>query len=209
MARHRAVLRRLMQFRLANSLPSSTISAIQNWTKEIPVFIILITAITLNRHGIYAHRDFPLGRRALRPLARKFAAALFTVRIVGVGFLAIPTLTGSAAYAFAPRPGQEIEVGTRVLRPHFPLDGGGRRTGFRRHYSCEGALLDSCYQWIVNPIPSRSNPGHCFRQQADAGPTKVARLTRYPDWGENQWDSSALPIPDGNRANSLGGCGDD
>jgi len=37
----------------------------------------------------------------------------------------------------------------------------------------------------------------------------VARLTRYPDWGENQWDSTALPIPVGNRANSLGGFGDD
>src|SRR5664280_3272564 len=38
---------------------------------------------------------------ALRPLAGKFAATLFTVGIVGVGFLAIPTLAGSAAYAFA------------------------------------------------------------------------------------------------------------
>jgi hypothetical protein len=37
----------------------------------------------------------------------------------------------------------------------------------------------------------------------------VARLTRYPDWGENQWDSTALPIPVGNRANSLGGFLDD
>ena len=27
-------------------------------------FIITTTAITLNRHGIYAHRDFPLGRRS-------------------------------------------------------------------------------------------------------------------------------------------------
>jgi hypothetical protein len=36
MARHRAVLRCLMQFRLANSLPSSTLSAIQSWKKEIP-----------------------------------------------------------------------------------------------------------------------------------------------------------------------------
>jgi Mn2+/Fe2+ NRAMP family transporter len=122
-----------MQFWLANSLPSSTISAIQNWTKEIPVFIILITAITLNRHGIYAHRDFPLGRRALQPLARKFAAALFTVRIVDVGFLAIPTLAGSAAYVFAPRPGQEIEAGTRVLRSHSLFNRNCRHTGLRRH----------------------------------------------------------------------------
>jgi len=38
---------------------------------------------------------------ALRPLAGRFAATVFTVGVVGVGFLAIPTLAGSAAYAFA------------------------------------------------------------------------------------------------------------
>jgi len=38
---------------------------------------------------------------ALRPLAGRFAATLITVGIVGVGFLAIPTLAGSAVYAFA------------------------------------------------------------------------------------------------------------
>ena len=31
----------------------------------------------------------------------KFAYLLFTVGVIGVGFLAIPTLAGSAAYAFA------------------------------------------------------------------------------------------------------------
>jgi len=62
----------------------------------------------------------------------------------------------------APGPGQEIEAGTRVYALIFPLDGGGRRTGFRRHYFCEGALLESCHQWIVSSIPSRSNPGHGF-----------------------------------------------
>ena len=38
---------------------------------------------------------------ALKPLAGNFAATLFTVGILGVGFLAIPTLAGSAAYACA------------------------------------------------------------------------------------------------------------
>jgi hypothetical protein len=35
MARHRAVLRWLMQLRFVNSLPSSTISAVQSWKKKI------------------------------------------------------------------------------------------------------------------------------------------------------------------------------
>jgi NRAMP (natural resistance-associated macrophage protein)-like metal ion transporter len=64
-------------------------------------FIILTTAITLNRHGITHIETSRQAAEALRPLAGRFAATLFTVGIVGVGFLAIPTLAGSAAYAFA------------------------------------------------------------------------------------------------------------
>jgi NRAMP (natural resistance-associated macrophage protein)-like metal ion transporter len=64
-------------------------------------FIILTTAITLHAHGakeITTSRD---AAEALKPLAGIFAATLYTVGLIGVGFLAIPTLTGSAAYAFA------------------------------------------------------------------------------------------------------------
>src|SRR5229473_2910749 len=64
-------------------------------------FIILATAFTLNRSGhthIETSKDAAL---ALRPLAGRFAATLYTVGIIGVGLLAIPTLTGSAAYGFA------------------------------------------------------------------------------------------------------------
>jgi Mn2+/Fe2+ NRAMP family transporter len=64
-------------------------------------FIILTTAITLNRHGITHIETTRQAAEALQPLAGKFAATLFTVGIVGVGFLAIPTLAGSTAYAFA------------------------------------------------------------------------------------------------------------
>ena len=64
-------------------------------------FIILTTAVTLFKTGktnIETSRD---AAQALLPLAGRFAAILFTVGVVGVGLLAIPTLTGSAAYAFA------------------------------------------------------------------------------------------------------------
>jgi NRAMP (natural resistance-associated macrophage protein)-like metal ion transporter len=64
-------------------------------------FIILTTAITLNRHGIVNIETSRQAAEALRPFAGNFAATLFTLGIVGVGFLAIPTLAGSAAYAFA------------------------------------------------------------------------------------------------------------
>ena len=64
-------------------------------------FIILTTAITLNRHGITNIETSRQAAEALRPFAGNFAATLFSLGIVGVGFLAIPTLAGSTAYAFA------------------------------------------------------------------------------------------------------------
>jgi NRAMP (natural resistance-associated macrophage protein)-like metal ion transporter len=64
-------------------------------------FIILSTALTLHAHGVTNIETTKQAAEALLPLAGKFAYLLFTVGIIGVGFLAIPTLAGSAAYAFA------------------------------------------------------------------------------------------------------------
>jgi len=71
------------------------------FSNAVMFFIILTTAITLNKHGIVNIETSKQAAQALRPFAGNFAATLFTVGIVGVGFLAIPTLAGSAAYAFA------------------------------------------------------------------------------------------------------------
>jgi NRAMP (natural resistance-associated macrophage protein)-like metal ion transporter len=71
------------------------------FSNMVMFFIILTTAITLNRHGLVNIETSRQAAEALRPFAGKFATTLFTVGIVGVGFLAIPTLAGSAAYAFA------------------------------------------------------------------------------------------------------------
>jgi Mn2+/Fe2+ NRAMP family transporter len=71
------------------------------FSNMVMFFIILTTAITFNRHGITHIETTRQAAEALRPLAGQFAATLFTVGIVGVGFLAIPTLAGSTAHAFA------------------------------------------------------------------------------------------------------------
>jgi NRAMP (natural resistance-associated macrophage protein)-like metal ion transporter len=71
------------------------------FSNMVMFFIILTTAITLNSHGITNIETTRQAAEALRPFAGNFAATLFTLGIVGVGFLAIPTLAGSAAYAFA------------------------------------------------------------------------------------------------------------
>jgi Mn2+/Fe2+ NRAMP family transporter len=64
-------------------------------------FIILATGLTLHAHGVTKIETSRQAAEALAPLAGKAASLIFTLGIFGVGCLAIPTLSGSAAYAFA------------------------------------------------------------------------------------------------------------
>ena len=64
-------------------------------------FIILTTALTLHAHGLKDIETSKQAAEALKPLAGSLAYTLYTVGLIGVGLLAIPTLSGSAAYAFA------------------------------------------------------------------------------------------------------------
>ena len=64
-------------------------------------FVILTTAMTLHVHGITTINTTKDAASALRPLAGEGAYLLYTLGLVGTGLLAIPTLAGSAAYAFA------------------------------------------------------------------------------------------------------------
>ncbi len=64
-------------------------------------FIILTAAVTLHAHGVTQIDTSKQAAEALRPLAGPFAYFLYTAGLIGVGLLAIPTLTGSSAYAFA------------------------------------------------------------------------------------------------------------
>jgi Mn2+/Fe2+ NRAMP family transporter len=67
----------------------------------IMYFIMLTTAFTLHRNGITNIETSRQAAEVLGPLAGRFAVVLYTLGILGVGFLAIPTLSGSAAYALA------------------------------------------------------------------------------------------------------------
>lgn len=64
-------------------------------------FIIVTTATALHAKGQTNLATSADVAAALRPLAGRFATLLYTIGLVGTGLLAIPTLTGSAAYAFA------------------------------------------------------------------------------------------------------------
>jgi NRAMP (natural resistance-associated macrophage protein)-like metal ion transporter len=67
----------------------------------IALFILISTAATLHRAGITDIATSAQAAEALRPLGGDFAFLLFSLGIIGTGLLAVPVLSGSAAYAMA------------------------------------------------------------------------------------------------------------
>jgi len=67
----------------------------------IALAIIMAAAATLNRQGVTEIGSAADAAQALRPVAGQFAFALFAIGIIGTGFLAVPVLAGSAAFAVA------------------------------------------------------------------------------------------------------------
>jgi NRAMP (natural resistance-associated macrophage protein)-like metal ion transporter len=83
-------------------------------------FIILTTALTLHTHGMTHPATSREVASALRPFAGSLATLLYTVGLIGTGALAIPTLAGSSAYAFAETFGWNQGIDERVKRaPRF------------------------------------------------------------------------------------------
>ena len=74
----------------------------------IAFFIILTTAVTLNKAGVTDIATSADAAQALRPIAGEFAFLLFSLGIIGTGLLALPVLTGSAAYAIGELRGWRI-----------------------------------------------------------------------------------------------------
>jgi len=64
-------------------------------------FVILGTAATLHTSGKTDIQSATDAAQALQPVAGNAASLLFALGIIGAGFLAVPVLTGSAAYAIA------------------------------------------------------------------------------------------------------------
>ena len=84
-------------------------------------FVIVTTAFTLHRVGPTHPTTSLQIARALEPMAGRFAEVLYCAGLVGVGLLAIPTLSGSAAYALAETFGwrQGLDRGFRGARAFY------------------------------------------------------------------------------------------
>ena len=73
-------------------------------------FVIIAAAATLHASGKTDIQTATDAAIALEPLAGSAAKYLFAVGLIGVGFLAVPVLTGSAAYAVAETFGWECQL---------------------------------------------------------------------------------------------------
>jgi NRAMP (natural resistance-associated macrophage protein)-like metal ion transporter len=71
------------------------------FSNVVAFFIMLTAAVTLHSQGKISIETSAQAAEALRPVAGEFAFLLFAAGIIGTGFLAIPVLAGSAAYAMA------------------------------------------------------------------------------------------------------------
>jgi NRAMP (natural resistance-associated macrophage protein)-like metal ion transporter len=64
-------------------------------------FVILAAGATLHASGQTTIQSATEAAQALRPLAGNLATVLFAIGLIGAGLLAVPVLTGSAAFAVA------------------------------------------------------------------------------------------------------------
>jgi NRAMP (natural resistance-associated macrophage protein)-like metal ion transporter len=71
------------------------------FSNVVMYFIMLATAATLFTAGKTDIQSATEAAEALRPLAGDGAAVLLALGLIGAGFLAVPVLTGSSAYAIA------------------------------------------------------------------------------------------------------------
>ena len=71
------------------------------YTSIVMYFIIVVTGATLFGHGQHDITTATQAAMALRPFAGDAACLLFALGIIGSGFLAVPILTTSGAYALS------------------------------------------------------------------------------------------------------------
>lgn len=82
----------------------------------IAYFIILATAATLFKAGKHDLQTAAQAAEALRPLAGNASGLLFALGLLASGFLAVPVLTGSTAYAVAEALGWKFGLDQKLRR---------------------------------------------------------------------------------------------
>jgi NRAMP (natural resistance-associated macrophage protein)-like metal ion transporter len=108
----------------------------------VALAIVVSAASTLYRAGVHEITSAVQAAEALRPIAGRFAFALFALGILGTGLLSVPVLAGSAAYALGEARRWPVGL-SRHRGRHFPrcarqycIDQRGHRAGVGCDHQC-------------------------------------------------------------------------
>ena len=118
----------------------------------VALAIMLTAGVTLHVAGKTDIDSSQMAAEALRPIAGEFAFLIFALGIIGTGFMAVPVLAGSAAYAV----GEALRWPVGLARQPkaaraFYVDAGSGHGAWNGHQlpadrSDPGALLERCHQ---------------------------------------------------------------
>jgi len=82
----------------------------------VALAIMVTTAATLNAGGVTKIDTAAQAAEALRPIAGQFAFVVFAAGIIGTGFLSVPVLASSAAYALGETRAWPVGVSKKVVQ---------------------------------------------------------------------------------------------
>jgi NRAMP (natural resistance-associated macrophage protein)-like metal ion transporter len=112
------ITKRFIRSLRLDNIAGMTLAAVTAW------FIVVLCASVLFSHGIRTINTAADAARALQPLVKGFphagliAKLLFSVGVVGIGFLAIPVLAGSSSYAISEALGWKEGLHRSYRRAH-------------------------------------------------------------------------------------------
>jgi NRAMP (natural resistance-associated macrophage protein)-like metal ion transporter len=103
-----------LRFALADTITGMVFSEV------VAYFIILASGATLFASGQHQIASATEAAQALRPIAGDLSAALLAVGLIGAGVLAVPVLTGSAAYGVSEAAGWKFGLDRKPTKaPQF------------------------------------------------------------------------------------------
>jgi len=126
------------------------------FSNAIAFFMIVATAAALHAHGVRDIETTAQAATALKPVAGEFAFALFAAGIVGTGFLALPVLAGSAAYAVATLAGvrRGLDRPPRSARSFYAILSGAMLIGLAVSLSGFNPMKALYWSAVVNAVIS-------------------------------------------------------
>ena len=153
----------------------------------IAFFMIVATAAALHARGVSDIETTAQAAQALRPVAGDFAFVLFAAGIVGTGFLALPVLAGSAAYAVATLAGvrRGLDRPLQTAKAFYAILGGAMLIGLALSLAGFNPIKALYWSAVINAVISV--PIMVAVMVAASHPSIVGTLRLPPLWRTLGW----------------------